>query len=158
MLMCSLYIASVVLANWAFSVLPIWHGVPAATAIVGIVFVTRDLAQRQVGHRVILAMIIALSLSFLLAKPLVAVASAAAFAVSETTDWGVYSIMNRPLRDRILVSSAIGTPLDSIVFLALLPFPGALTVQAVVLMTAVKMLAAIAIWGWLGALPVRRHA
>lgn len=158
MVMCLVYIASVVFANWAFSVLPIWHGVPAATAVVGIVFVTRDLAQRQVGHWVVVAMLIAIGLSFALADPMVAVASAAAFAVSETADWLVYTVMRRPLRDRILVSSAIGTPLDSIVFLALLPFPGAFTVQAVVLMTAVKMLAALATWGWLSALFVRRHA
>lgn len=158
MLAAAIYITCVVIANVAFSVLPIWHGIPAATAVVGVVFVARDYTQRSVGHRVIWAMAIAAGLSFLLADPVVATASVVAFALSELADWLVYTITGRPFADRVLVSSLVGVPVDSATFLWLLPFPGAFTWQAVVVMSVIKMIAAIIIWSSARALPVRRHA
>jgi uncharacterized PurR-regulated membrane protein YhhQ (DUF165 family) len=150
MIWCVAYVAAVVLANYAFSVLPIWHGVPAATFIVGFVFVIRDFAQRARGHEILAWMALAAALSFWLADPRVALASVCAFAVSELSDWGLYTVTKRPMAERVLLSSAISTPLDSAVFLALLPFPGAFTWQAVAMMTAVKMGAAllVALWLW----------
>ena len=46
-------------------------------------------------------------------------ASAAAFAVGELGDWAVYTFTRRPFSQRILISSLIGAPLDSIVFLGM---------------------------------------
>ena len=83
-----LYIALIVAVNYAFTQVPpitlpdgtVW---PPVALIVGFVFVVRDFAQREIGHWVLLAMLIGAVLSYFMADPFVAVASAAAFAVSE---------------------------------------------------------------------------
>ena len=113
--------------------------------VVGLIFVARDYAQREIGHRVIIAMLIAASLSYVMASPFVAVASLAAFLISEFADWAIYSFTYRPFSQRILISSLISTPLDSIVFLAVI---GHLSVVGALAMTASKMLGALIVW-WL---------
>jgi len=137
----SLYIASVVLVNWGFSTFPgyewLW------SLVVGGIFVTRDLCQRAIGHWCLAAMLVAGLLSWWMADPFVALASVAAFAVAELADWGVYTVTKRPLADRILLSSAISTPLDSVVFLAMI---GALSLDLVTLQVAAKMVAAFVVW------------
>ena len=137
----ALYIASVVLVNWGFSTFPgyewFW------SLVVGGVFITRDYCQRAIGHWCIAAMAVAGLLSYWMADPFVAIASVCAFAVAETVDWIVYSITKRPLADRILISSAFSTPLDTLVFLSILGLlmPGLVGIQI-----ASKMAAAIALW------------
>ena len=152
MLTVGAYVGSIVVVNWAFAVLPLLElpgaRVPLATLLVGVVFVLRDYAQRAIGHRVLLAMALACGLSYWLAGPGVAMASAAAFAVAELADWAVYTFTRRPFNERVLLSSAVGVPIDSLVFLWLLPFPGVLTVGAVAWMSALKMLAALGWWRW----------
>ena len=146
----ALYIALIVLVNWGFSVVPLvdmpggekW---PPMSLVVGFIFVARDFAQREIGHRVIIAMLIAAALSYVMADPFVAVASLAAFLISEFADWAVYSFTGRPFSQRVLISSAVGTPLDSVVFLGVI---GHLSVVAVVVMTISKMLGALLVW-WL---------
>jgi len=44
-------------------------------------------------------------------------ASGAAFLISETVDWAVYSLSRRPLSQRIMISSALSAPLDQVVFI-----------------------------------------
>ena len=120
-----LYVGLIVLVNWGFSVVPLvdipgdekW---PPMSLVVGFIFVARDFAQREIGHRVIIAMLIAAVLSYVMADPFVAVASLAAFLISEFADWAVYSFTGLPFRQRVLISSAVGTPLDSIVFLGII--------------------------------------
>ena len=59
-----LYVGLIVLVNWGFSVVPLveipggekW---PPMSLVVGFIFVARDFAQREIGHRVIIAMLIA---------------------------------------------------------------------------------------------------
>jgi uncharacterized PurR-regulated membrane protein YhhQ (DUF165 family) len=116
---------------------------PPMSLIVGIIFILRDYAQKEIGHKVLGAMVVGALLSYIMADPFVAVASVIAFAISELVDWAVYTYTKRPLRDRILLSSAIGTPIDSAVFLLILGFfsPGGF-----VLMTIAKMIAAGLIW------------
>jgi uncharacterized PurR-regulated membrane protein YhhQ (DUF165 family) len=80
-----------------------------------------------------------------MAAPYVAIASAAAFLVSELVDWLVYTVTRRPLSERILYSSLLGTPVDSVVFLWGI---GHLSVTGVVAMTVSKMLGALVVW-WL---------
>ena len=116
---------------------------PPMSLVVGLIFVARDFAQREIGHKVILAMLVAGILSYVMADPFVAIASVAAFLISEFADWGVYSFTKRKFHERILWSSAIGTPIDSIVFLAIL---GHLSAVGVVAMTASKMLGAVVVW------------
>lgn len=143
-----LYVGLIVLVNWGFTVVPLvalpggemW---PPMSLVVGFIFVARDFAQREIGHRVIIAMLIAAALSYVMADPFVAVASLSAFLISEFADWAVYSFTGRPFSQRVLISSAVGTPLDSIVFLGVL---GHLSVTGVVAMTASKMLGALLVW------------
>jgi len=145
-----LYIALIVAVNWGFTVVPLvkmpggemW---PPMSLVVGFIFVMRDFAQREVGHRVLLAMLIGAALSYVMASPFVALASAAAFLVSELADWLVYTVTKRPLSQRILLSSLIGTPVDSVVFLYGI---GHLTSTGVAAMTASKLAGALTVW-WL---------
>jgi uncharacterized PurR-regulated membrane protein YhhQ (DUF165 family) len=110
---------------------------------VGSIFVTRDYAQRALGHWVFVPMVVALILSYILASPFVALASACAFAVSESTDWLVFTATKRPLRDRILWSCALSAPLDSLVFLSMI---GAFGFAAFGLSVASKMVASLMVW------------
>ena len=143
-----LYIALIVAVNYGFTVAPMvalpggemW---PPISLVVGFVFVARDYAQREIGHRVIIAMLAAGILSYFMASPFVAVASVAAFLISEFADWAVYSFTGRSFARRVLLSSAVGTPIDSAVFLALI---GQFSVVGVLAMTASKMLGALLVW------------
>ncbi|KKN46795.1 hypothetical protein LCGC14_0669230 [marine sediment metagenome] len=143
-----IYVASIVIVNYAFSVLPILplgEGIviPSATFLVGLIFVFRDFAQREVGHYVILAMLLAGALSYVLADPTIAIASVTAFLVSEFADWGVYSFTGRPFPQRVLLSSVLATPIDSALFLYMIGF---FSIQGVIIMTLVKMVGALAVW------------
>jgi len=145
-----LYVALIVLVNWGFTVVPLmplpggemW---PPMSLVVGLVFVARDYAQREIGHKVIIAMLVSAALSYVMANPFVAVASLSAFLISEFADWAVYSFTRRPFSQRVLLSSVIGTPLDSAVFLAII---GHFSLVGVVAMTLSKTLGALAVW-WL---------
>ena len=142
------YIALIVLVNWGFTVVPLvplptGDMFPPLSLIVGLVFVARDFSQREIGHYVIAAMMLAGGLSWMMADPFVAFASVSAFLISEFADWFVYTWTKRPLAERILISSAIATPVDSAVFLGII---GHLTPTAVIVMTASKMVGALVVW------------
>ena len=66
-------------------------------------------------------------------------ASCVAYLLGEAIDWLVYSLTKKPLRDRVLLSSLLSTPVDSAVFLAMIGF---CSVGGVLLMTVSKMLGA----------------
>ncbi|MCB2100900.1 MAG: VUT family protein [Rhodobacterales bacterium] len=144
----ALYVGLIVAVNYAFSVVPLvelpggtmW---PPVALLVGFVFVARDFAQREIGHRVILAMLAGAVISYVMADPFVAVASAAAFLVSEFADWAVYTYTRRPLSQRILFSSILSAPIDSAVFLGLV---GILSPAGVAAMTVSKLLGAVVVW------------
>lgn len=140
MLSVALYIASIAGINWAFALVGanLW-----TNCVAGLVFIFRDMAQREVGHRIWYAMLVAIALSYLLADPRIALASATAFAVSEVVDWGVYSYMRMPWRDRMLASSAVSTPIDSAVFLWM---GGFWSVHDWGQMSAAKLGVALALW------------
>jgi len=141
------YILSIVLVNIGFVHIPpvplLGEMFPPMSLIVGVIFILRDFAQREIGHRVLGAMAVGAILSYFMADPFVAIASVAAFFISEMVDWAVYTYTKKPLGQRILLSSAIGTPIDSAVFLLILGFFSPL---GFLLMTAAKMIAAVAIW------------
>lgn len=122
----ALYVASIVFVNWAFGVLPvlrfgsdIWS---PASIIVGAIFILRDFAQRELGHRVLLASLLGIVISYVMADPRVATASAIAFGVSEATDWAVFSLLRSSFRRRVVLSSLVGVPVDTACFLGLLGF------------------------------------
>lgn len=143
----ALYVASVVLLNLGFSYVPLIpteFGLLSPMAVVaGAVFVVRDFAQRSSGHYVLFAMILAGVISYLLADPFVAIASVAAFATSELVDWALYSFTKKPFHQRVLISSALSTPVDTVVFLYGI---SAFSTGTFVLMVLSKMIAAVVIW------------
>ena len=144
----ALYVAGIVAVNWAFTVvqpvtLPGGAMWPPVSLAVGLIFVLRDFAQREIGHWVLAAMLLGGLLSYWMADPFVAIASVAAFLVGEFADWAVYTVTKRPFAQRVLLSSALGTPIDSIVFLAMM---GWLSVVGVVAMTIAKMVGALVVW------------
>lgn len=142
------YIGLIAGVNWLFDVTPlvrlpggeVWS--PAAL-VVGFVFVVRDFAQRQVGHYILLAMLAGIAISWLMASPQLALASAVAFAVGETADWALYSWTKKPFSQRILLSSLLGAPLDSLVFLFLIGIP---SLAGVAVMSLSKLAGAMAVF------------
>ena len=139
-----MYVISIVTVNWLFTIIPpvgIWQ---PTSMIVGLIFIFRDMAQRECGHWVVLVMLLGGVISYFMSDPFVAIASVTAFLISEGLDWAVYTITKRPLRDRILLSSAVGTPIDSIVFTAMI---GVINPVNVIVMTVSKMIGAVVVWG-----------
>ncbi len=114
------YIASIVLVNWLFiavAPMPTALGdIYLANVVVGFVFVFRDYAQREIGHKILLATALAGIITYYAAGPELAFASITAFLVSELVDWAIYSFWNKPLQQRILVSSLVAVPLDTALF------------------------------------------
>ena len=118
------YIATIPASNWLVArvgPVPVGFGyaAPAGVYTVGLALVLRDLAREAAGRGAVLAAIaVGAVLSWWLAAPALALASAAAFAVAETMDFAVYE----PLRQRGLIvavsaSNAVGLLADSLLFL-----------------------------------------
>ena len=114
------YVASIVLVNWLFTALAPWNtpfgDLYFANIVVGFVFVLRDYAQREIGHRVLVMTLVAGFITYVMVDPAIALASVTAFVLSEMADWAIYSFWKRPLQERILVSSLVAVPLDTLVF------------------------------------------
>lgn len=114
------YIVSIVLVNWLFVAVAPWPTVLGdlylANIVVGFVFVLRDYGQRQVGHKILLATLVAGIITYFMVDPAIALASITAFILSEMTDWAIYSFTKRPLQQRILLSSLVAVPLDTLAF------------------------------------------
>ncbi|MFE6592592.1 VUT family protein [Streptomyces sp. NPDC057781] len=120
------YVATIPAANLAvthFGAVPVGFGyaAPAGVYMVGLALVLRDLARESAGRGAVLAAIaVGTALSFFLAAPSLAVASAAAFAVAETMDFAVYEpLRKRGLLVAMLASNAVGLLADSLLFLKL---------------------------------------
>jgi queuosine precursor transporter len=121
-----IYITSILAVNWLFAPSQLVEGVTfwktawgdlfLANLVVGAVFVLRDYAQREISHRILVATLLAGLLTYFMVDPAIAVASLVAFVVSETADWGVFSFWKKSVQSRILVSSLIAVPLDTVVF------------------------------------------
>lgn len=118
-----LYVATIFAANFAiatFGIVPVGFGLmaPAGVYFAGAAFVLRDLTQESLGRLPVVGAILLGALLSLLVSPQFALASGAAFLVSEFADFGVYT----PLRNRAFVSAAsasnvVGATLDSALFL-----------------------------------------
>ncbi|GAH45978.1 unnamed protein product, partial [marine sediment metagenome] len=94
-------------------------------------------------HKIWLAMLAGCGLSYWMAAPQIALASAAAFIVAESFDWAVFTFTRRPLADRVLLSSLISGPVDSTVFLIGAGFFGWWGLLA---MSLSKLIAAVLLW------------
>jgi queuosine precursor transporter len=135
------YLASIVGVNVLFATWPelswLW------AVIVGGIFVTRDYAQKAIGHWVLAVMALAGLLTWFMASPFIAIASLSAFAVAELVDWAVYSFTKKAFGERVLISSALSVPLDSAVFLLVAGF---FSWPVFLMQIAAKMLVAGYIW------------
>lgn len=120
----NVYIITTVVVNILYSIFPYFFllgcKVSPCDMIVGSIYIVRDFAQREIGHKVVFAMVVAAVLSYLLAAQQVALASAAAFVVGETIDWIIFTVTKKPLSQRLLWSSMISAPIDTTVFLCVL--------------------------------------
>ena len=147
MVWTALYVASIVLVNWMFTAIAPWStplgDLYLANIVVGFVFVLRDYAQREIGHSVLLATAVGGVATWFMVDPMIAVASITAFILSEAADWGVYSFLRRPLSQRILISSLIAVPLDTLAFQYL---AGYLTPAAFATEIASKAVGVLLVW------------
>ena len=118
------YVATIVAANWAvhrYGLIPVGFGLvaPAGVWFAGLAFTLRDLTQDLLGKLAVLGVITAgAALSVSASSGRLALASGAAFAVSELADFAVYT----PLRRRgwlraVAASNVVGLVADSALFL-----------------------------------------
>lgn len=129
------YLACVPLANWLIGhigavcvpsgpcLVPVWPGImaPSGVLVIGAALVLRDLVQRTSGAWWgLLAVGVGCLLSWAVADPHIALASAAAFLFSELADFAIYTPMQRRGFVRaVALSSMAGLVVDSIMFLFL---------------------------------------
>jgi queuosine precursor transporter len=132
-LMIVAYLACVPIANWLIGhvgtfcvpqgpcLVPVGFGLsaPSGVVVVGFALVLRDLVQRTSGIAwAVAATACGCALSWAVADPHIALASAAAFLVSEAVDFGVYTAtQRRGLVVAVATSAGAGLVADSVVFL-----------------------------------------
>lgn len=138
------YIASITLANYLtahYGFIPVGFGLTATagTIAAGLTLGLRDITQDAWGRLGTITLILAgAALSAAVATPALALASGAAFLLSETADMAIYT----PLRARaetgdakwasaVAASNTIGALIDTILFLALAFGTAAITPTAV---------------------------
>lgn len=138
------YVGCVVAANWLtehYGLVPIGFGllVAAGTFAAGGAILTRNLGQDLVGRVVIVGlMVLGIALSWWLASPALAVASAVAFALSEASDMTMYTWLRQAGRPRALIAAGfVGSLVDTVAFLHLAGFP--LTREAIAGQMLVKV-------------------
>ena len=126
----SVFAACVAAANWLtsrYGFVPVGLGLSATagTYAAGLCLLARDWVHDSAGRAAVLAAIGAGgAASAVMAGPRLALASAAAFVLSELADLLVY----QPLRRRgwiraVIASNAVGAPVDTVLFLSLAGFP-----------------------------------
>jgi uncharacterized PurR-regulated membrane protein YhhQ (DUF165 family) len=117
--------ANVLTARYGF--VPVGFGLSATagTWAAGLVLLARDAVHETAGRVAVLACIVGgAALSALLATPQLALASGAAFAVSELADFAVYSPLRRHgWATAAVASNLVGSAVDTVLFLWLAGFP-----------------------------------
>lgn len=151
------YILLIPFINWSFTWAPMvelpglaaWAFNPV-TIVTGLVLVVRDFAQREIGHEVLIAMMIALFLTYVTSGGALALASGAAFLISELVDYALFTFTRYKLSTRVLLSSAIAAPLDTTAFLFGASFirDAQFTLPNIIMSVGGKMVGAVIIW-WL---------
>ena len=127
------FIACIPVANWMIGnvgtkcvpngpcLVPVAPGLlaPSGVLVVGLALVLRDLVQRRLGRIWALgAIVVGAALSGFIAPAALAVASAAAFLLSELADFAVYTpLQERKFITAVIASSVVGLIVDSILFL-----------------------------------------
>lgn len=129
------FMACIPLANWMIGnvgtvcvpdgpcLIPVAPGMkaPSGVLLIGLALVLRDLVQRRMGRVwVLCAIIVGAGLSGFVAPKALVTASVVAFLLSELADFAVYTpLQERRLILAVVLSSAVGLTIDSIVFLQL---------------------------------------
>jgi uncharacterized PurR-regulated membrane protein YhhQ (DUF165 family) len=133
MILIALYILTIPAANWLIGnfgtvcipqgpcLIPVAPGImaPSGVLMIGAALLLRDLVQRRYGPTASIACILAgAALSFFVAVPALAVASGAAFLLSEFADFAVYTpLAKRRFALAIILSCLAGAVVDSALFL-----------------------------------------
>lgn len=123
------FVATVLAANYVTTehgLVPVGFGLTATagTYFAGLAFVLRDSLQDTGGRlAVVFAITAGALLSYSVASSAIATASAVAFALSELSDFAVYT----PLRSRgyiraAVASNVVGTVVDTLLFLSIAGF------------------------------------
>jgi queuosine precursor transporter len=131
----ALFMACIPVANWMIGnfgttcvpqgpcLVPVAPGLmaPSGVLIIGLALVLRDLVQRRLGRHWALGAIAAgAALSGFVAPSALALASAAAFLLSELADFLVYTpLQERRFMTAVIASSLVGLVIDSVLFLYL---------------------------------------
>lgn len=127
-----LFLLTIPAANWLIGnvgecipngpcLIPVWPGVmaPSGVLMIGAALALRDFVHNALGAKwAIGAIVVGAAISFLIAPPMLAIASAAAFLISEAIDLSVYA----PLKKKgflvaLIGSSIVGAIVDSAAFL-----------------------------------------
>ena len=150
-----IYILLIPFINWSFTWAPMialpglaeWAFNPV-TIVTGLVLVARDFAQREIGHEVLIAMGLALLLTWFTSGGELALASGVAFLISELVDWAMFTFTKYKLSTRVLLSSALAAPIDTTAFLygANQIRDGQFTLPNIVTSVSGKMIGALIIW------------
>ena len=150
-----IYIILIPLINWSFTWAPMvqlpwvldWAFNPV-TIVTGLVLVARDFSQREIGHEVLIAMSLALFLTFVTSGGALAVASGVAFLISELIDYALFTLTSYKLSTRVLLSSSLAAPVDTVAFLYGASFirDAQLTIPNISMSIIGKMFGAIIIW------------
>jgi len=123
-------LGALLLANWTtseFGFIPVGFGLEstAGTLFAGVMLAGRDAVQDALGRWAVVVLIaFGTALSFAIAAPSIALASAAAFAFGELLDFAVYT----PIRSRarfgdrrwalaVIASNVVGAVADTVIFL-----------------------------------------
>lgn len=141
------YLLLIFLVNLLFPYMPVYtlfdSPFSAGDFTVGAIYIARDFAQREVGRKVLYLMIIGCLLSYMFANKQIAIASISAFIAGETIDWAIYTYSRKPFSQRLLTSSMLSVPVDTIIFLYLI---NQLSTVGFMVMTAAKLLGISSVW------------
>lgn len=135
MIFAFLFLMTIPAANWLIGnvgttcipagpcLVPVLPGLmaPSGVLMIGVALALRDIVRERFGLRVVFVLVgLGAILSALFASPALAIASAAAFAVSELADSVVYEPLRRKsMTVAVLASGFVGALVDSALFLLL---------------------------------------
>jgi uncharacterized PurR-regulated membrane protein YhhQ (DUF165 family) len=158
-----IYVAAIVLANvlvkhFGLIDLHLWGMmVPAGTFAIGVVILARNTTQQLIGRIPILVLMgIGCLLSWWLADPQIAAASAAAFACSETIDMAIFTpLRNRGWSRAVAVAALFAAVADTFIFLSIAGFPLTAPIVGGQLFVKIGISWAVAVGVWLATLNTR---
>lgn len=143
------YLISIVVVNVSFGYLPTYTIAgsifSSADILVGVIYMLRDFAQREIGKNVLYVMLVGCLLSYIFANKNVALASIASFFVGETIEWAIFTFTRKPFSQRLLLSSVLSVPADSVVFLYLIK---QLNLIGLCVLTSAKILGILTVWAY----------